>query len=261
MRLERRQAPLERPYARLDRSLGGRLSLLVRTGLAFDRDDGPLMARSIAYYALFAVFPAILALIVVASAVLKPEEVQEWVISLVARYLPGALDVVDANLERLLDMQQAVGLIALVGLLWSASGVFSAIFRSVNRAWGVSKSRLVLKDRLYGLLTTLAVGIFFLLTLAVGPVVSLVRAWQVPMMGWLSALVPALLSIGTFILMYRTMPRVPVQWRDVWLGGLIAGLLWQVGQQLFAWYLADLSAYNVIYGSVRAIIVFVLCAI
>jgi len=41
----------------------------VRTALAFNQDDGPLMARSIANYALFAVFPAILVLIVAASVV------------------------------------------------------------------------------------------------------------------------------------------------------------------------------------------------
>lgn len=58
--------------------------------------------------------------------------------------------------------------------------------------------------------------------------------------------------------MYRTMPHVQVQWRDVWPAGLIAGLLWEVGQQLFAWYLANLSKYNVIYGSVGAVIVFLL---
>ena len=257
---ERLKVRIERLYARLDRSLGGRLSLLVRTALAFDRDDGPLMARSIAYYALFAVFPAILALIVVGSTVLEAEQVRGLMVDLVARYLPGALDMVTASFEHLFSSREAVGLIALVGLLWSASGVFSPIFRAVNRAWGIPRSRLVLKARLYGLVAMLAVGAFFLVTLAIGPVVSLARAWSGAgwLVGWLSALVPPLLSIGTFVLMYRTMPHAPVRWRDVWPGGLIAGLLWEAGQQLFAWYLVNFAAYNVIYGSVGAIIVFVL---
>ena len=92
MRRERLKARLEKVYARLDGRLGGRLSLLVRTALAYGQDDGPLAARSIAYYALFAVFPAILALIVVASAVLESEEVQESVMALVEQYAPIALD-------------------------------------------------------------------------------------------------------------------------------------------------------------------------
>ena len=80
------------------------------------------------------------------------------------------------------------------------------------------------------------------------------------LVSWLATLVPALLSIVAFILMYRTMPRAQVRWRDVWLGGLIAGLLWEASQQLFFWYLANLATYNVIYGSVGAIIAFLLWA-
>ncbi|MEJ2732985.1 MAG: YihY/virulence factor BrkB family protein [Anaerolineae bacterium] len=276
MKFERLQTRLENVYARLDRRLGGRLSLLVRTALAFDQDDGPLVARSLAYYALFAVFPAILALIVVASAVLESEEVQESVMTLLSQYLPITQDVVAANIEHLLGARETVGLFALVGLVWSASGLFSAIFRSVNRAWGIPKSRLVLSEKLYGLAMIFLVGMFFLLTLVIGPIASLVRAWREPLLGWqpsaplvawlgssrlagwLLALVPALLSVGAFILMYRTMPRTRVRWRDVWLGGLVAGLIWEAGKQIFTWYISNFASYNVIYGSVGAIIVFLL---
>lgn len=270
--IERLQIRLERWYARLDRHLGGRLSLFVRAALAIDQDDGPLMARSIAYYALFAIFPAILVLIVVASAVLNSEEVQEAVMALVAEYMPIAREVVVANIGHLLKTRETVGLVALVGLIWSASGVFSAISRAVNRAWGIPKSKLVLSERLYGLAMMFAIGTFFLLALSIGPALSLARTWQVPVLGWqplahpgtdrlvgwLSALVPALLSVGAFILMYRTMPRARVQWRDVWVGGLIAGLIWEAGKQLFTWYVGNFTTYNVIYGPVAAIIAFLL---
>jgi membrane protein len=133
---------------------------------------------SIAYYALFAVFPAPLALIVAASAVLESEEVQESVMALVEQYMPIALDVVAANIEQLLAMRDTVGLIALIGLIWSASGVAGAIYRSVNRAWGIPKSRLVLSAKLYGLAMLCVIGIFFLLALSIGPILSLVQAWQ-----------------------------------------------------------------------------------
>ena len=272
MKLEALQGKLEALYARLDRRLGGSLSLLVRTALAFDQDDGPLVARSLAYYALFAVFPALLAFVVVASAMLESAEVQEAVMTLVYQYMPIAQDVVAANIEHLLDARETVGLFALVGLVWSASGVFSAVFRSVNRAWGIPKSRLVLSEKLYGLAMMFFIGVFLLLALSIGPAVNLVRAWRVSVLGWqplvhpstdrlvgwLSALVPALFSVGAFILMYRTMPRTRVRWRDVWLGGLVAGLIWEAGKQIFTWYVSNFATYNVIYGSVGTIIAFLL---
>ena len=120
------------------------------------------------------------------------------------------------------------------------------------------------------------VGAFFLLAISIGPIVNLVRAWRTPLLGWqpavllaaqpgldrlagwLSNLIPILLSVAAFMLMYRTMPRLRVRWRDVWLGGLIAGLVWEVGKRLFTWYLGSFATYNVIYGSVGAIIAFLL---
>ncbi len=272
MKRERLQAGLEKLYSRLDRRSGSVLSVLVRTALAFDRDDGPIVARSIAYYTLFAVSPAILVFIVLASTVLDAEEVQESVMGLVSVYMPIAYDLVGGNIENLLSARETVGLVALVGLLWSASGVFSALFRAVNRAWGIPKSKLVLSERLWGLVMMSVVGAFFLLALFIGPVVSLIEAWQVPVSGWqpfapsgsnqlfdwLSALAPALLSIGAFILLYRTMPRTQVTWGDVWLGGLLAGLIWEAGKGIFGWYVSNIAAYNVIYGSVGAIMAFLL---
>ena len=272
MKRERLKARLEKLYARLDRRLGGRLSLLVRTALAYGQDDGPLAARSIAYYALFAVFPAILALIVVASAVLGSEEVQASVMALVEQYMPIAADAVAANIEQFLAMSGTIGLIALVGLIWSASGVASAIFRSVNRAWGIPPSRLALSAKLYGVAMMCVVGALMLVAVSIGPIVSLVQAWQAAVLesqpsaepatdllvSWLSALAPVLLSVCAFVLMYRTMPRAKVRWRDVWLGGLIAGLIWSVGQEIFVWYVSNLADYDEIYGSVEAIIVFML---
>ena len=192
--------------------------------------------------------------------------------ALVEQYAPMALDVVSANLEQLLAMSGTVGLIALVGLIWSASGVASALFQAVNRAWGVQSPRLVLSGRLYSLAMIFVVGAFLLLALSIGPIVSLARAWQLPVLGWqpsaepttdrlvswLSALAPALLSVCAFILIYRTMPRARVGWRDVWLGGLIAGLIWEAGKQIFTWYVGNVANYDAIYGSVEAIIAFLL---
>ena len=271
MERERLKAQLESRYVRLDRRLGGRLNLLVRTALAYGQDDGPLAARSIAYYAVFAVFPAVLALLVVASAVLGSEEAQDSVMALVEQYAPMALDVVSANIEQLLAMSGTVGLIALVGLIWSASGVASALFQSVNRAWGVQRRTLVLSGRLYSLAMIFVVGVFLLLALSIDPIVSLARSWQPgvgwqpsaqpytnPVVSWLTAVAPALFSVCAFILLYRTMPRARVGWRDVWLGGLVAGLVWEVGKQIFTWYVSNVADYDAIYGSVEAIIAFLL---
>jgi membrane protein len=105
-------------------------------------------------------------------------------------------------------------------------------------------------------------------------IASVLRSWQstisdwLPMVargsdwlaGWLGSLLPVLISVVLFILIYRTMPRNRVTWRDVWLGGLLAGLIWEGARRVFAWYLGNFANYSLIYGSLGAVIGFLLWA-
>ncbi|MFC2046167.1 YihY/virulence factor BrkB family protein [Chloroflexota bacterium] len=270
--MERAVVRLEGIYLRFDHLLGGRLSLLAWTALAFGRDNGATMSRSIAYFALFSFFPLLLILISLSSSVLTAREVREVILDSIQQYLPAAGELVEANMQQLLDARSAIGVLALVGLLWSASGVFSAIYRSVNRAWGNTPAELFWTEKLFALVVVLGVGLLLVATVLYGTVVSVIRGWQLEVLGWqpfadpgtgrlvgwLSALIPALVSVIIFTTLYRTVPRTRVAWRDVWFGGLIAGLIWVASSQLLAWYISSFARYSLIYGSVGAIIAFLL---
>lgn len=274
--MERIAQWFDKSYLAADRRLGGRLTILARTALAFDQDDGAVMSRSIAYYALFSLFPLLLILMAFASSMMASQDAQEIVLDAVARFVPAATDLIEENIEQVVQARSTYGLLALIGLLWSASGVFTAIFRAVNRAWGNPKSELFWTEKLYGLSVVLVVGLLLVGATFYGAVASVVRTWQLPptwpalgwepladpqarrLWGWLSALIPALISVVVFTVLYRTIPRNGVTWRDVWLGGLVAGLIWEAARQLFTWYLASFARYNLIYGSVGAIIAFLL---
>jgi membrane protein len=262
----------DRVYLAFDRRLGGRLSLLLKTTLAFDQDDGAVISRSIAFYALFSLFPLMLVLVSISSSVLVTSEARELVLNVVDEYIPSATSLVKDNIEQVLETRGTVGIIALIGLIWSASGVFTAIYRSVNRAWGNPKSELFWTEKLFGIGVVFVVGLLLVAATLFGTIVSIVRGWRAAFFGWqpfsdpgsgelwglMSALVPGLTSIVAFMILYRTIPRNRVKWRDVWLGGLIAGLVWEAVRHLYTWYLTNFASYSLIYGSVAAIIGFLL---
>lgn len=265
---------LEILYLRADRFAGGRLSVLLRAVLAFDQDDGAVVSRSIAYYALFSLFPLLLVLMVIATSVAAVEEAQQLVFQAVEAYLPAAIPLLETNIEQLLEARSTVGILAGIGLLWSASGVFTAIYRAVNRAWGNPKSQLFWTEKLFGVAVVLVVGLLLLATTVFStlasvlqdrqtwpsgwePVTDMVMNWW---RGWPSALLPAVISVITFTIFYRIIPRNRVRWRDVWVGGLLGGLIWEAARQIYAWYLANFARYSLIYGSVGAIIGFLLWA-
>lgn len=263
---------LERLYLAIDQRFGGRLSLLVRTALAFTEDDGALLSRSIAYYALFSLFPLLLVLMSFSSSILDVGEAQQVILDLLERYLPISRELIEANIDHVLRAQGTIGILALLGLFWSASGVFTAMYRAVNRAWGNPKSELFWTEKLYGLAVVSVVGLLLIATTVFSTLVDLVQSWHFPLLGWqpladpqairlwswLSAILPPLISVVTFIILYRTIPRNRVTWREVWLGGLLAGLIWEAARRIYAWYLAGFARYSLIYGSVGAIIGFLL---
>ena len=263
---------LDRLYLNLDRRLGGRLTLLVRTGLAFDQDDGAVMSRSIAYYALFSLFPLVLVLIAFSSRILANEEALQAIIEFTARYLLASTELIETNFEQVLTASSTVGILASIGLLWSASGVFTAIYRAVNRAWGNQKSKLFWSEKLYGIAVVVAVGLLLVIATAYTTIAGILAHWQPGLFSWepfadptgarlwqwLSPWIPALVSILAFTILYRTIPRNQVSWRDVWLGGLSSGLIWEAARRIYTWYLSSIASYSVIYGSVGTIIGFLL---
>jgi membrane protein len=261
-------------YLGIDRRLKGWPTLLVRTGLAFDQDDGAVVSRSIAYYALFSLFPLLLVLMSVATSVLAVEEAQQAVIDLIQRMLPTIADLAQTNLEQVYAARGTINVIAGIGLLWSATGVFTAMYRAVNKAWGNPKSHLFIKEKLFGLAVVLLAGLVLLGTTFLSTAASVLQRWDGAILGWqpfsnpevivlwdkLTTFVPPIISVIAFIILYRIIPLNAVSWRDVWLGGLLAGLIWELARRLYTWYLANFATYSLVYGSVGAIIGFLLWA-
>lgn len=260
-------------YRVINRRLAGYPSLLYRIVLTFGKHEGTAMAASLAYYTLFSFFPLLVLLLAISSNLLTVEETKTFVLELVTRFLPGSVEMVSRNVDEVLRQKNALGTVALMGLLWSSSGVFGAIDRALNRAWGETRPTPFWEGRLVALGATVVIGLLFFSLLALSTALSVVQTWRLPilgwqvfldpavakLMGWLSALVSLLASIGILGLLYRILPRTSVTWRDVWPGGIAAGIAWQIARLAFTWYLGY-SRYNVIYGSVGTIIVFLVWA-
>jgi membrane protein len=232
-----------------------------------------VVSRSIAYYALFSLFPLLLVVISVSSSLIGSVEARQLVTDFLEGYLPASADLVQGNIEQLLRTRRTMGIVASLGLVWSASGVFTAIYGAVNRAWDNPRSGF-LWGKLFGLVVVLVVGLLLLATALLSTVLSVLESWNLSILGWqpfagvassrlwswLSRLVPPLISAVAFTVIYRTIPRQRVAWGDVWLGGAVAGLIWEAARQVYTWYLGSFARYSLVYGSVGAIIGFLLWA-
>ena len=156
---------------------------------------------------------------------------------------------------------------SLVVSAWSASAMFGAVRKALNVVWKVERQRAYIQQKLLDLAMVLAFGVLMLASVAATAGLRALRELSDEALGPLSSgtgllwelapyVLPAFLSFIVFSLLYRFVPAVKVRFRDIWLGALVAALLFEVLKNGFAVYVANFRAYDLLYGSLGGILLF-----
>ncbi len=260
---------LVRIWVRLDKMSNGWLGVGERSYKGFIEHQGTANAAAIAYYVLFSLFPLTLLLISLGSFVLNSQEAQERALAVVAGYFPAAVELVRTNIQRVLQLRGTASVVGIVGLVWSASGVFGGLSRAINRAWDVETPRPAWAERALAAGLVLLSAFLFFVSLYASPAIELVSRLSALVLSGSpvspslvtnlsSNVLPFLLTALSFSFLYTVLPSTHVRWTEVLPGALLAGLAWQVAQIGFTIYLGTFASYNLVYGSVAAVIALLL---
>lgn len=231
----------------------------------FGQDNGPLLAASIAYYALLSIFPMTLGLLALAGLFFADPATRVRLVQGIASAFPGSEDVILGTINDVVTGRGPAGVVATLGLIWSASGVFSAISTSLNAIWRVPKQRNAIMSALLAICLVLAVGLVFVVSLILSTALTVAAKLNLPVLGVSLDQVPALFSLlslalplaitfAVFTLIYRIVPNRRLDWRDVWPGAVLASALLEVSKQVFVVYLAEYANLNAVYGSIGTVI-------
>ncbi len=226
-------------------------------------------AGAIAYYALLSLFPFALIAVSILGSVTADDITRQRVLLFVLRYFPGQFDFIIAQLDAFRQNPIRLGIGGGILLVWGALGVFGAISTAVNHAWGVEKTRGFWSHRMFSFLMLLTAGLMLMVGLLGTTAVQIIEArWfagvslNYPalsvMRGFVIRYSLLLLPALVFGLIYYFVPNVKVIVKDVWLGALITGLLWDAGFAGFSWFVRDVSQFTRIHGSIATVIVFLL---
>lgn len=256
-------------WVRLDKMSNGWLGVAERAYKGFTEHQGTANSAAIAYYVLFSLFPLTLLLISLGSFVLNSQEAQERALVVVAGYFPAAVELVRTNIERVLQLRRTASVVGIVGLIWSASGLFGGLSRAINRAWDVETPRPAWAERALAAGLVLLSAFLFFVSLYASPAIELVSRLSALLLSGSpvspslvsnlsSNVLPFLLTALSFSFLYTVLPSTHVRWIEVLPGALLAGLAWQVAQIGFTFYLGTFAAYNLVYGSVAAVIALLL---
>ena len=231
-------------------------------------DDAAHLSAGVAYYSVFSVFPLLLGLLAISGTVFTSITLQEQFLDYVTESMPGSEEFVSKNIEELVRFRGALGIGAILGLLWSGSSAFGAMSRAINRAWDVDKDRPFYVAKTLHIIIALGVGILFLLSSFASVAIELLSNYSRDLglpgheffldfgLGNLMLkAVPWAITLAVFLLLYRFVPNCKTYWRYVWTGAVVAAILFEASKGIFMWYLVNVANYELIYGSVASMMV------
>ena len=209
---------------------------------------------ALAFYTLFSMTPILLLAVVIAGYFFGAEAAQGEIIAQIQGLigLNGA-QAVQALLASARD--PASGLIAILAasvlLLLAATSVFAELKGSLDEIWGVSKTRrstfsILINTRLMSFGMVLGLSFLLLISLVVSAVLALLQSYTI---GYWSgsvvvlAILASMMSFAViaclFAVIYKTLPDVPLSWRDVWTGAIFTAGLFSLGKYVIGLYLGN----------------------
>jgi membrane protein len=225
------------------------------------------IAAGVTFYSILALFPAIAALVALYGLFADPNTIATHLSSLAGVLPQGALDVVGTEVNRVAAQgSKSLGLTFLVGLLvaiWSANAGVKALFDALNMVYDERERRGFVELNTISLAFTVGAIVFFLVALSAMIIVPLALGYFglsaaaeeiANIARWPALLVVVGLALA---LLYRFGPdRAKPRWRWISWGSAFATVGWLAASMLFSYYAAHFGSYNKTYGSLGAIIGF-----
>lgn len=246
----------------------GWMDILSRTGARISSDNITVVAAGVAFYGFVAVVPALAASIGIYGLVSDPSDVSGQITSFASILPREVLPLLEEQMKRITSDSESAGVGAIVGLLlaiYSSAAATKALIQGLNICYGEREKRGFIRLNFVALILTACIIVGALLAIALVAVLPAVL--QTIRLGGVADTVLSLarwpILIGGFIfalaVLYRYAPsRDDAQWRWVSWGATLAAILWVAGSGLFSLYVSKFGSYDKTYGSLGAIVVFLM---
>ncbi len=274
---------IEQLYLQIQRSKVAQL--LIRTVIKWQKDECLEMGASLAYYALFSLFPILMVILSIFGLFLGPNtSIYQQILTLAQGALPAeAFNMVKDTLINLNQSSVGAGLIGFGLLLMTASKIFEALNRSVDRIWNVIKTPetnqkfkhialTAVKDKIFSFLLVLSSAFLILLSLlsniAIKIIVEIVAHFK-EAINWLQiddlllikalqVSISLLLSTSVVMFLFKTLPSTRIYWRDIWLGSVLTVALMSLLQHLVSSGIISIGGQFRAYGVIGNVMVLML---
>jgi membrane protein len=248
--------------------------LLDQTGQEWLQDKAPQLGAALAYYTVFSLAPLILVLLAIVGVLFRddPAGARDKITQQMSYFLdPGAVQVVQ-NIAQTASQPGKSTIATIIGIalaLFGASGVFGQLQDALNTIWGVkAKPGLgiwaLLRARFLSFAMVAGVSFLLLVSLAIEAILKAFSQYvQSVLPGGIVIAVTVYLVFDCavvvllFAMIFKFLPDVKIQWRDVWIGAVMTAILFGIGKWLLGFYLGSGAAGSA-YGAAGSLITLLL---
>src|SRR5436853_1959154 len=249
-------------------------SLLKQTFSEWLEDKAPQLGAALAYYTVFSLAPLVLLLVAIIGFLFHNDPAGAWkkMSEQMSYFLDkSAIDVV-ANIAQTASQPNKGMLATIIGILlalFGASGVFGQLQNALNAIWGVKAKPGAgiggfIRSRFLSFAMVAGVCFLLLVSLVLESVLKSFSQYVQAMFpgGIVIALVvysifDLAVVVLLFALIFKFLPDVKIQWRDVWIGALMTAIFFGIGKWALGLYLGSGAAASA-YGAASSLITLLL---
>ncbi len=238
----------------------------------FGEDNAPLLAAALSFFTLISLVPILLVGVSVLTYMLRAMwftsgsvNAQEKIVNAATDFFPAMsssaplqkqlIEFIHSLISR--PGNTAVGIIGLVGLIWSASALFLNMEVALNAALQIQAKRNFIKARLVALGTMALLAVLLIGSLGISTAMSWAKAhhYDLPVFtDVIGFLIPIALTFAMFAAIYKIVPNATVNNKAVLLGAAFSSVFFEAAKRGFGWYVSHFGNFDKLYGSLGIIV-------
>jgi len=236
---------------------------------SFIKDGCMNLSAALAFYTILSLIPFLFLIISAAGYLLgSSEEPHQMVLSFVDRFFPQASALIFKEVKAISQRAGVLGYVGILTMIWTASVIFSSLEFAMGVVFRVEQRRKYWKSKLMAFSMVPGASVILLLSLFVTAFTRVMENYGLQVWGWgfsrsaffdflVGYLLPYLVLAAAFTVIYKIIPNASISFRHALAGGASCAFLFELAKHFFTWFVVRSPKYNVIYGSMEAIVILV----
>jgi membrane protein len=224
-------------------------------------------AAAIALYAVLSAIPLFVLTIIVAGYIFSSyPHIQDDIVGAIRGFHPYFSENLLSQLGQIEKKQHLLGWLGVLGLIWLSAMIFNSVEKALNIIFRSQKKRNYFVSKLLAISMIPMGWIVGGASVVISYTAAMFVTQSEGMIGGLAFIsktllryvLPYLITVLFFSVVYRAIPTAKIRFSVALAGSAIFALLMEIAKQFFTWYIANYTRYDVIFGSLEAVVILVI---